>query len=78
MLPFLKSKKEASASVKPETITRPHDESSEVEFDSMEAVAEDILNALKHSDKKLLAEALRSAFELMDSEPHMEGPHTNE
>jgi hypothetical protein len=42
------------------------------------ACAEDLINAVHSRDKKATAEALKAAFELMDSEPHNEGEHTNE
>jgi hypothetical protein len=39
--------------------------------------ADDLLTAFHNKDKKLLASALRAAFDIMDSEPHVEGPHLN-
>jgi hypothetical protein len=71
MLPFLKRKDEASASMPVESITREHDE----DFDSLEVAAEDLMVAVHSKNPKAIAEALRAAFDLMDSEPHMEGPH---
>lgn len=43
----------------------------------LESAADDILRAISANDSKQLARALRSAFEILDSEPHEEGPHTN-
>jgi len=40
------------------------------------AAAYDILKALETKDTKALALAIKNAFELCDSEPHIEGPHT--
>ena len=73
MLPYLKRNKDGSASSPVEAIERKPDH--EENFDVMESVAQDILNALESKDAKALAEALRAAFELMDSEPHEEGEH---
>lgn len=42
------------------------------------AAAEDILRAIKDNDPRHLALALKAAFEIFDSEPHVEGPHENE
>lgn len=50
----------------------------EDEPDSLEAAAHDMIEAFKKDDVKALAAAVRAAFELLDSEPHEEGPHTNE
>ena len=50
----------------------------EPEYDVLESAAEDLCNAVHAKDYKAVAVALRAAFELMDSAPHEEGPHTNE
>lgn len=71
MLPFLKHTKEASASGPVESITREHDE--DAEFDVLESAAEDLINAVHSKDVKAVAEALRAAIELCDSE--YEGEH---
>lgn len=77
LLPWLKNKKESgSASASTPVLKREHDE--DYEYDSMEAAAEDLCNAIERKDYKAAAEALRSAFELMDSEPHYEGEHLDE
>lgn len=74
MLPFLKRNKEASASAPVESVERKPDEGAE-EFDSMESAAQDLCDAVEKKDIKAVAAALRAAFELMDSEPHVEGEH---
>lgn len=53
-------------------------QTTESEPDLLEICAEDLKQALKADDTKAIAEALRAAFDLLDSEPHVEGPHTNE
>lgn len=77
MLPFMKHSKEASVSVAPDIVKRKSD-GAEQEYDHVEAAAEDLHNAIKSGNIKGIAEALRSAFYILDSEPHEEGEHTNE
>jgi hypothetical protein len=77
MLPFLKKTKDASVSLPADTIKREPDEGSE-EYDSLEAAAEDLYHAIQKKDFKAIAAAWRAGSELIDSEPHSEGPHTNE
>jgi len=71
MLPFLKHKQEASVSGPVESIKREHDE----DYDMLESAAEDLCKALEAKDYPKIAEALRAAFEIMESEPHEEGEH---
>lgn len=56
-----------------EHIKRESDEESE--FDPLESAAEDLCHAIEKKDYKAAAEALRAAFELLDAQPHEEGPH---
>lgn len=46
--------------------------------EGLEAAASDILDAITAGDKKRLASAIKAAFEICDSLPHEEGPHTND
>jgi hypothetical protein len=75
MLPFLKHNKEASISETPDHIKREHDEDSDKEYDMLESAAEDLISAVHSKDVKAVCSALRSAFEMLDLEPHKEGPH---
>jgi hypothetical protein len=77
MIPFLKRSQDASASAPIESERLETVESSD-DYDSLEAAAEDLIAAVHSKDAKAVCVALRAAFELMDSEPHEEGPHTNE
>lgn len=43
--------------------------------DPIESCAREMIDAFKLDDHKALAAALRAAFEILDSEPHEEGPH---
>lgn len=62
MLPFLKNKQEGGAAGPVETIEREPDEGSE-KFDVLDAVAEDLLQALEQKDKGLLKSALEAFAE---------------
>lgn len=75
MLPFLKNKHEASMSTEVDSIERKPDEPED--YDGLEAAAEDLCNAIEAKDYKAAAMALRAAFEMLDAQPHEEGPHTN-
>lgn len=80
MLPFLKPRAVAGLIVskrKPDGSTEPeHVEGDEAA--PLEAAAEDLIRAIHSKDTKAVAAALKAAFEISDSEPHVEGPHTNE
>lgn len=43
--------------------------------DSVLSAASDLLHAIETKNTKLIAIALRAAFEILDNEPHEEGPH---
>lgn len=78
MLPFLANNRKQQAGViiqerKPDE--KPNDSE---DMSGIEACAQDLMDAMKSSDVKKAAAALRAAFELCDMEPHEEGPHTFE
>jgi hypothetical protein len=73
MLPFLKNKLEASVTEDPDHIKRDPDE--EQEYDAIDSASEDLCKAIHSKDIKGISEALKAAFELCDSEPHIEGEH---
>ena len=73
MLAFLKKTQEASSSEPVEHSRREPDE--DAEYDSLHSAAEDLISAVHSKNVAAVAEALRAAFELCDSEPHEEGPH---
>lgn len=76
MLPFLKHNKEAGTAGPIESIERKSDEDSD--YDMLESAAEDLISAIHSQNIKAAASALKAAFEICDSEPHEEGPHTEE
>lgn len=78
MLPFLNNKKKQSTGLiiserKPDVMNEDMDQDV-----PLEACGADLLSAIESKDHKAIAAALRAAFEIMDSEPHTEGPHLNE
>jgi hypothetical protein len=78
MLPFLKNRDEASSSEPIPHQMRESDDDDLDDYDEMESVAEDLIKAIKSDSIKGIAEALRSAFEIYEAGPHVEGPHLNE
>lgn len=81
MLPFLKNKKHMAGLIVQHREPDSKDEPKELEHedrDELEIAAEDIISAIHSRSADKLAVALRAAFELMEKEPHEEGPHTNE
>ena len=80
MLPFLKPRNQQSAGVSTEYFkTKPEsDEDKKEDVEGLMAAAADFIQGIQTGDKKLVASALRSAFEILDAAPHEEGPHTND
>ena len=72
MLPFLKSKKEASVSAPVEAIERkPDDESAE--YDYLEGAMEEFIDAVASKNVSAACESFRSMFAILESMPHEEG-----
>lgn len=46
--------------------------------EGLQACAQDLMSAIESKNAKGIASALRAAFDILDSMPHEEGPHTNE
>ena len=46
--------------------------------DVLEAIADELIEAVKMGDAKSVATALKAAFAHCEAEPHEEGSHTNE
>ena len=77
MLPFLKKERPNSAGMSME-YRKPDEGKEEDEGSAIDACSKDILRAISSNDYKQLSAALKAAFDIMDSLPHEEGPHTNE
>jgi hypothetical protein len=79
MLPFLKKERNNSG-ISMEY--RKSDASSENRPDDSEAplraCAQDLIKAVHSGDDSGVMHAIKAAFEILDSEPHSEGPHLNE
>ncbi len=73
MLPFLKLKQEGSTSEPVDPIKRKSDDESD--YDMLESASEDLISAVHSKDVKAVCSALRAAFQMLDMEPHEEGPH---
>lgn len=80
MLPYLKPKSSSGLII----ATRKPDGTNEAEGmegeedQGLSMAAADLIRAVHAKDEAATASALRAAFELLDSEPHQEGEHTNE
>lgn len=84
MLPFLKNKTKNGTGIV-ERLHRPEDsykqqqtEETSTDSNDLEICAIDILKAIKTNDIKGLADAIKAAFEICDSQPHVEGEHIGE
>ena len=87
MLPFLKLKQSPVAGLIMKNRAPDEHESKEEDKDdeqpdesddssaAIESCARDLIRAVKADDIKGVAEAIQSAFEILDSEPHVEGEH---
>lgn len=77
MLPFLKRKDQGSAGliIKNRTPDEKPDNQEDDKDTAIHACAQDLINSVHNRDVKGAAEAMRSAFEILDSMPHQEGPH---
>lgn len=76
MLPFLKPKKQISGTAV--EYRKPDDEGKEADMRGVEMAMEELCRAKDKQDYKGMARALKAAFEILDSMPHEEGPHTEE
>lgn len=79
MLPYLPAKKQAASIIvktKPEGGMEQMDESGE--DPGLLVAAEDLLAAVKRDDAAGVAEAMRAAFYIMESEPHDEAMSLDE
>jgi hypothetical protein len=82
-LPFLKKKQSGIAGIsmeyrKPDADGEGHHDKEDNKDDGLQAAADDIIACVNQNDKVGLAKALRAAFEILDSEPHVEGEHIEE
>ena len=76
MIPPLNKKLDVSVAVTPEVKRRKPD--GETEYSALRSAAEDLLSAVKASDPAGIEAAMRSAFIILESEPHEEGSSLGE
>lgn len=79
MLPFIKDKEKTPTVtvVKTKSDSDKNESVDDVE-EALQLVARDVLSAISSNNYKMLATALKSAFEIMDASPHYEGEHLND
>lgn len=80
MLPFLKPKRQDGVIV---AQRKPNgnidmDLDKNMDDESIDYCSQDLLDGINSKDIKKISSALKSAFEILDSQPHEEGPHTYE
>ena len=80
MLPFLKPKQVAGLIIEHRS---PKGDKAEESVDSddqelLESCMQEIIKAIKEEDPAQAARAFKLACQIVDMEPHKEGPHTDE
>lgn len=78
-LPFLR-KNNISGSIMTTKVRSPDAPQSEEDQGNqgLQAAARDLITAIQAGDEKGVSQALESAFAILDSQPHEEGPHIEE
>ncbi len=88
MLPFLKLSNQSGSSgamtkmrkpdAKSESDLLEDSSSDELAQEAIRAAAQDLIHAVHSQDVKMVAEALQSAFSILDSLPHQEADHESD
>ena len=82
MLPFLKNKERSVGAINTEYRKPDEKPEHEGEMDgheeALEACASELIRGVESGDKRMVVDALRAAFEILDAMPHEEGEHINE
>lgn len=78
MIPFLKKReaKQVGVIVQDRAPDQKEENQENDKDASIHACAQDLINAVHAKDVAKAAEAIRSAFEILESQPHDEAPHT--
>lgn len=63
---------------KPDETAENSNEEQKEDLSDIEECAQDMISAIKASDSKALAKAIKAAFEILDAQPHVEGEHIEE
>lgn len=78
MFPFIKDKvKQSGVTVMRMRSSEPSEGIDETD-EALRSIALDLLSAISTNNGKMLASALRAAFEVCDASPHFEGKHIPE
>jgi hypothetical protein len=73
LLPFLKKKPVAGLIIKTRESDKPEQENEQLNSEeALKACASDLIDAVHNRDIKAAADAMRAAFECLESEPHEE------
>lgn len=75
MLPFLKNKKQPGVIIQERAPDHPEMQRDD---DGLSACAQDLMDGIAKGNKQMIADAIRAAFQILDSEPHEEGPHLDD
>lgn len=81
MLPHLKRKESSIAGLiikNRQPDQKPEEMEGSEKDSSIKEHAQALIDAVHSKNVQGVEDALRSAFEVLDSEPHEEGPHTND
>lgn len=89
MLPFLKLNNQSASSGVMQKMRKPdekpidednigNESDDEMAQKAIESCAKDLIQAVHSQNIKAAASAIQSAFVILDSMPHAEGPHTEE
>jgi hypothetical protein len=76
-LPFLKKRPDAGVVVDSISFSDGSKPEQEEMDAPLNAAAEDLLRGIAQKDAQMIAGALRAAFEILESEPHVEEPAAN-
>lgn len=63
---------------KPDETAENQEKESNEDLSDIEECAQDMISAIKASDSRALARAVKAAFEILDAQPHVEGEHIEE
>jgi len=81
MLPFLSNKKSKAGYAQDMIVKDRKPDQSDDKDDPkafLKACAQDLIDAIKSENVDKVAQVLEDTFEMLDSQPHEEGPHTEE
>jgi hypothetical protein len=75
LLPFLSKKRQNAGVIVQERAPDEKPEENQEDNSGIEACAKDLIDAVHAQNIKGAADAIKAAFEILDSQPHEEGEH---